>query len=86
LTGKTGIPAFFSGRLRGGSARTGGGRLWNNYHLYRSDGEMGKNLTIPCCYIASRDIEARGGEAKRTLWMDGSEVFKFAVKLWNMQL
>jgi len=46
-----------------------------------ADGEMGKNLTIPCCYIASRDIEARGGEAKRTLWMDGSEVFKFAVKI-----
>jgi len=39
-----------------------------------ADGEMGKNLTIPCCYIGVRDIEARGGEAKRTLWMDGSEV------------
>jgi len=44
-------------------------------------GELGKNITIPCCYISPEDIEARGGENKRTLWMDGSEVFKFAVKI-----
>ncbi|HHV29310.1 beta-ketoacyl-ACP synthase III [Acetivibrio mesophilus] len=44
-------------------------------------GELGKNITIPCCFIGPQDIEVRTGENKRTLWMDGGEVFKFAVKI-----
>ena len=45
-----------------------------------ADGSIGHNLTIPCCYMNSSDIEKRTHENKRVLWMDGSEVFKFAVK------
>lgn len=45
-----------------------------------SDGNMGHNITIPCCYISSEDLEKRMHENKRVVWMDGSEVFKFAIK------
>jgi 3-oxoacyl-[acyl-carrier-protein] synthase-3 len=45
-----------------------------------ADGSIGHNLTIPCCYLSSSDLEKREHENKRVLWMDGSEVFKFAVK------
>jgi len=44
-------------------------------------GDMGHNITIPCCFISEEDIEKRSNENKRVLWMDGSEVFKFAVKI-----
>jgi len=46
-------------------------------------GELGHNLTIPCCHISEEDIARRPGENKRVLWMDGSEVFKFAVKIMD---
>jgi len=45
-----------------------------------ADGSIGHNLTLPCCYLSSVDIEKRVHENKRVIWMDGSEVFKFAVK------
>ncbi len=44
-------------------------------------GELGHHLTFPCCFINDEDISKRTGENKRVLWMDGSEVFKFAVKI-----
>jgi len=44
-----------------------------------AEGNLGHNITIPCCYISEEDLEKRSGERKMTLWMDGSEVFKFAV-------
>lgn len=46
-----------------------------------SDGTMSKTITLPCCYMDSQDLEKRAHENKRVLWMDGSEVFKFAVKI-----
>jgi len=46
-----------------------------------ADGALGHNITIPCFYMNEGDIEIRSGENKRTLWMDGSEVFKFAVRV-----
>ncbi len=46
-----------------------------------SDGEAGRCLTIPCCHMDESDIEKRTHENKRVLWMDGSEVFKFAVRI-----
>ncbi len=46
-------------------------------------GELGHNITIPCCYISEEDIAKRSSEDKRVLWMDGSEVFKFAVKIMD---
>lgn len=44
-------------------------------------GELGKSLTLPCCFIGPEDIELRTGENKKVIWMDGGEVFKFAVKI-----
>ncbi len=46
-----------------------------------ADGELGKNLTLPCCFIGPEDVEVRTGDNKKVLWMDGSEVFKFAVRI-----
>lgn len=46
-----------------------------------ADGNMGKYLTAPCCFVSPTDVEVRQGENKRVLWMDGGEVFKFAVKI-----
>lgn len=46
-----------------------------------ADGSLGHNLTIPCCYIGSEDIEKRAHDDKRVIWMDGGEVFKFAVRV-----
>lgn len=46
-----------------------------------SSGDLGHNITIPCCYINDDDLSKRHNENKRVLWMDGSEVFKFAVKI-----
>lgn len=46
-----------------------------------SDGNLGHNITIPCCYINEDDILKRKHENKRVIWMDGGEVFKFAVRI-----
>lgn len=46
-----------------------------------SDGRLGHNITIPCCHIDSDDLEKRHHENKRVLWMDGSEVMKFAIRV-----
>ena len=46
-----------------------------------ADGSLGHNITLPCCHITDVDLERRPGENKRTLWMEGGEVFKFAVRI-----
>ena len=48
-----------------------------------ADGRLGHNITIPCCYCSEEDAEKRQNGVKRVLWMDGSEVFKFAVKIMD---
>lgn len=47
-----------------------------------SDGVSGKSITIPCLYMPEEDVERRKNyKDKKTLWQDGQEVFKFAVKI-----
>lgn len=46
-----------------------------------SNGEKGGVLSIPSLKFSEEDLARRGGIAKRTFWMDGSEVFKFAVRI-----
>ncbi len=45
-----------------------------------SFGDLGHNLTLPCCYISDEDREKRPGVLERSIWQDGSEVFTFAVR------
>ena len=45
-----------------------------------SFGNLGHNLTIPCCYISEEDRQKRGAGKERVIWQDGSEVFTFAVR------
>ncbi len=45
-----------------------------------ADGTLGHNLTIPCCYFTPDDLAKRAHENKQVIWMDGSEVFKFATR------
>ena len=45
-----------------------------------ADGASGKKITIPCCSFSEEDIAARPAGNRLSLWMDGTEVFKFAVK------
>ncbi|NLY44235.1 MAG: ketoacyl-ACP synthase III [Clostridiaceae bacterium] len=46
-----------------------------------ADGSIGRNLTIPGLAVEHHEMEKRRPGNYRTLWMDGSEVFKFAVKI-----
>lgn len=46
-----------------------------------ADGSVGHNITLPCFFSTPEDREKRHGDNKKALWMDGSEVFKFAVKV-----
>lgn len=46
--------------------------------MLRSDGEGADTITIPGINISAEDLERRGGVKKPTIWMDGSEVMKFA--------
>lgn len=61
------------------------GAVEKEYGILRTelgaDGSLGHYITIPCCHISSEDIEKRQHEKKNVLWMDGSEVFKFAVRI-----
>lgn len=45
-----------------------------------SDGEGGRLLTCPACYFDPGEVDKRNGK-KHTTWMNGGEVFKFAVKI-----
>ena len=46
-----------------------------------ADGTLGKSLTAPSCHITLEEKEKRNSENIRTIRMDGSEVFKFAVRV-----
>ncbi len=45
-----------------------------------SNGAEGMNITIPNLYLSEEEKAKRANEKYNTLWMDGKEVFKFAVK------
>lgn len=45
-----------------------------------SDGTGGELLTCPACFFSPEEEEKRNGK-KHTTWMNGGEVFKFAVKI-----
>jgi 3-oxoacyl-[acyl-carrier-protein] synthase-3 len=46
-----------------------------------ADGNVGHNITLPCLHMNEGDIKVRPRDNKNTLWMDGGEVFKFAVRI-----
>jgi 3-oxoacyl-[acyl-carrier-protein] synthase-3 len=46
-----------------------------------ADGSIGKHLTILGLALEPQEVEKRSPDNPRTLWMNGSEVFKFAVKI-----
>lgn len=46
-----------------------------------ADGTAWNTITIPSYHLNEDDLSKRIHENKRVLWMDGSEVFKFAVKV-----
>lgn len=46
-----------------------------------ADGELGKHITLPSAYIPEDEKAKRLNGEFRTLWMNGPEVFKFAVKV-----
>lgn len=47
-----------------------------------ADGDVGEKITIPCFYNPDADRKRRENYNKAmTLWQDGQEVFKFAVKI-----
>jgi 3-oxoacyl-[acyl-carrier-protein] synthase-3 len=61
------------------------GKVEEGYGILSSymgaDGNEGHNITVPCCYSTEEDIRIREHDNKRVLWMNGSEVFKFAVRV-----
>lgn len=46
-----------------------------------ADGIDGNKLTCPNLHITQEDLDRRGGENPHSLWMDGGEIYKFAVKI-----
>ncbi len=46
-----------------------------------SDGSLGNVLTAPLLKVTEEEQAKRRVDNARTIWMDGSEVFKFAVKI-----
>jgi len=46
-----------------------------------ADGSLGHYITIPCCHLSDEDKKKRLHKNKMVIWMDGTEVFKFAVKI-----
>ncbi len=61
------------------------GAVENEYGIINTeigaDGSVGHFLTIPCCHLSDEDMKKRLHDNKRVIWMDGSEVFKFAVRI-----
>jgi len=45
-----------------------------------SDGSTGMNITLPHLHVTEAEKAKRQHEKYNSLWMDGSEVFKFAVR------
>lgn len=48
--------------------------------MIKSDGSKGHNIIAPNLKVTQEDIERSLGGSPNTIWMDGSEVFKFAVR------
>jgi 3-oxoacyl-[acyl-carrier-protein] synthase III len=46
-----------------------------------SDGSNGNLITLPFTYSCNSDLEVRLNEKKNSLWMNGTEVFKFASRI-----
>ncbi len=47
-----------------------------------ADGKNGTKITIPCLYMPEEDVERRKEyQKKNAIWQDGTEIFKFAVKV-----
>lgn len=46
-----------------------------------SDGTGARHLTCPATYFGAEELEKRNGVKKATIWMNGQEVFKFAVNI-----
>lgn len=46
-----------------------------------ADGASGNSVTLPFCHFEEVDLEVRKNERKSVIWMNGGEVFKFAVKI-----
>lgn len=44
-------------------------------------GADGMCLTVPACYISESEASKRKPEKQNTLWMNGQDVFKFAVRI-----
>ena len=62
------------------------GKVENGYGIISTyidaDGIQGNNITIPCLYVPEEDVARRVNyENKRTLWQEGQEIFKFAVRI-----
>jgi 3-oxoacyl-[acyl-carrier-protein] synthase III len=49
--------------------------------LLGSDGTGGECITAPATYFGEKDLEKRIHDNKRVIWIDGSEVMKFAVRI-----
>ncbi len=50
-----------------------------------SDGTKGDSITIPCLYMPDEDKQRREKlKNKVSIWQDGQEVFKFAIKIMPM--
>lgn len=60
------------------------GRVEQKYGISQSYlasfGNLGHNLTIPCCHISDEDRQKRPNGLEHSIWQDGSEVFTFAVR------
>jgi 3-oxoacyl-[acyl-carrier-protein] synthase-3 len=61
------------------------GRVEKGYGILATnigaDGSMGHSITIPCCYVSDEESKKRISQNKMVVWMDGSEVFRFAVRI-----
>lgn len=50
-----------------------------------SDGASGELITIPCLYMPDKELAKRENfNNKVSIWQDGQEVFKFAIKIMPM--
>ncbi|MDD4493046.1 MAG: ketoacyl-ACP synthase III [Eubacteriales bacterium] len=63
------------------------GRVKEGYGLLSSwigaDGASRKVISIPACYMSEEDKTQRQNGVDQVIWMDGSEVFKFAIRIMS---
>jgi 3-oxoacyl-[acyl-carrier-protein] synthase-3 len=46
-----------------------------------ADGDIDRVVTLPFCFSDDKDKSVRAHDNKNVIWMDGQEVFKFAVRV-----